>query len=57
VVWDKLLKCEVGWASFQADGSLLGVVPHGMSELGISGADARELAKNALSRVNWSLRN
>jgi hypothetical protein len=57
VVWDKLLGCEAGWASFQPDGSLRGTVPHGPHVLTISGATPRELAQSALAQVNWSMKH
>ncbi len=57
VVWDKALGCAVGFGSKNADGSFEGFVAYGPHELPIAGADARELAQDALKSVNWTLKN
>ena len=55
VVWDKALECAVGFCSQSPDGSFEGFVAYGPHELPIAGADARELARDALSIVKWAL--
>ena|GEM_PF-1914918 len=55
VVWDKALDCAVGFCSQSPDGSFEGFVAYGPHELPITGADARELAQDALKSVNWTL--
>lgn len=56
LVWDKALGCAVGFCSQSPDGSLEGFVAYGPHELPIAGADARELAQDALKSVNWALK-
>ncbi len=56
IVWDRLLGCEVGFCNYTM-GNIVGTVHHGMNELTIRGNDAKELAKNAKSVVDWSLKN
>jgi hypothetical protein len=55
VVWDKALGCAVGFGSQNADGSFEGFVVYGPHELPIAGADARELARDALNTFKWTL--
>ncbi len=55
IVWDKTLGCAVGFGSHCADGSFEGFVAYGPHELPIAGADARELARDALNTVKWTL--
>jgi hypothetical protein len=57
VVWDKALECAVGFCSQSQDGSFAGFVAYGPHELPIAGADARELAQDALKSVNWALKH
>jgi hypothetical protein len=57
IVWDRSLGCEVGFCHYADDGSISGWVEHGMSELTISGPDAKNLAQDAMRVVNWSLKN
>lgn len=56
IVWDRLLGCEVGFCNYTM-GNIIGTVQHGMNELTIRGKDAKELAKNTKSVVDWSLKN
>lgn len=56
IVWDKALGCAVGFCSQSPDGSFEGFVAYGPHELPIAGADARELAQDALKSINWTLK-
>ncbi len=57
VVWDKALGCAIGFCSQSGNGSYEGLVAYGPHEVPIAGADARELAQDALKSVNWTLKN
>jgi hypothetical protein len=56
VVWDKALDCAVGFCSQIPDGSFKGFVAYGPHELPIAGADARELAQDALQSLNRAMK-
>jgi hypothetical protein len=57
IAWNRMLTCKVGLFNYSDDGSISGWVEHGISELTITGSDAKELAHNATVAINWSLRN